>query len=151
MTVRTGHTYVAPRCSNPTEATVMSKVSKETAEKFEDWGPAGKEWTQELDGTQHVSFVEVAEDADLTPLLVGLPNDQCQCPHWGYVLEGRLWWRSGGHDEICEAGDAFYIGPGHTSGAYGGARFVIMSPAKEMAELQAHMERRARELQGVAS
>ena len=115
----------------------MPKVSKETAEKFEDWGPAGKEWSQVLDGTLHVSFVEVAEDADLSPMLVGLPNDECQCSHWGYVLEGRIWHRSGGREEICEAGDAFYVGPGHTSGAYGGARFVNMTPAKEMAALVA--------------
>src|SRR4029077_8845585 len=83
------------RCSTslptPTEESLMPKVSKETAEKFEDWGPAGKEVSQALDGTLHVSFVEVAEDADLSPMLFGLPNDECQCSHWGYVLEGRIW------------------------------------------------------------
>ena len=136
--------------SSPTEETTMAKVSKQSAAKFEDWGPPGKEWSQVLDG-QHVSFVEVGEDADLSPLLVGLPNDQCQCPHWGYVLKGRNWFRYGGSEELHEAGDAFYVPPGHTSGAFAGAEFVIFSPEKEMAEVQAHMERRVRELQTSAT
>src|SRR5438552_3029015 len=27
---------------------------------------------------------------DLAPLLKGLPNDLCSCPHWGYVFKGRM-------------------------------------------------------------
>ena len=27
---------------------------------------------------------------DTTPLFEGLEGDACQCPHWGYVLHGRL-------------------------------------------------------------
>jgi len=128
----------------------MPKVSKQTAEKFEDWGGPGKEWSQVLDG-QHVSFVQVDEDADLTPMLVGLANDQCQCPHWGYVLKGRVWWRFDDREEICEAGDAYYAPPGHTSGAFSGAEFIVISPEKEMRELLSHMEKRAHELQATAT
>jgi hypothetical protein len=31
-----------------------------------------------------VDFLTFREDFDATPLLKGLPDDQCQCPHWGY-------------------------------------------------------------------
>ena len=44
---------------------------------------------EELDGYT-VNFVEFREDIDGTPLLKGLPDDRCQCPHWGYVIKGRM-------------------------------------------------------------
>ena len=28
--------------------------------------------------------------ADFTPLFAGLPGDRCDCPHWGYVVEGSI-------------------------------------------------------------
>jgi hypothetical protein len=49
----------------------------------------------------------------LHPLFKGLPDDRCQCPHWGYVLKGRMRIRYPDHDEIIEAGDAYYMVPGH--------------------------------------
>jgi ethanolamine utilization protein EutQ (cupin superfamily) len=43
----------------------------------------------------------------------GLPDDRCQCPHWGYVVNGRLTFRYADREEISEAGDVFYTPPGH--------------------------------------
>ena len=126
----------------------MPKVSKETAAKAEDFG-VGKEWSQVLDD-QHISFVTTTADSDLTPILQGLPNDQCQCPHWGYVFKGRMWWRYGDREEVCEAGDAFYAPAGHTSGADAGSEFLVISPEEQMAQLQAHMAKRAQEFQAAA-
>ena len=34
-------------------------------------------------------FTSFREDIDTTPLMRGLPADQCQCPHWGYVIKGK--------------------------------------------------------------
>jgi hypothetical protein len=31
-----------------------------------------------------------AKGSDLAPALAGLPDDHCQCPHWGYVVEGEI-------------------------------------------------------------
>ena len=47
------------------------------------------------------------------PLLKGLPDDRCQCPHWGYVVEGQVTFRFADREEVYEAGDAFYAPPGH--------------------------------------
>jgi hypothetical protein len=44
----------------------------------DEFGP-GTEWHEELDGYK-ASIVEVNEDTDLTPLLQGLPSDQCALP-----------------------------------------------------------------------
>jgi hypothetical protein len=31
-------------------------------------------------------IVSLPADAIVVSLLKGLPNDQCPCPHWGYVM-----------------------------------------------------------------
>jgi hypothetical protein len=109
----------------------------------------GSEWASQLDGYA-TSIVQVTDetDVDLTPLLKGLPGDQCPSPHWGYVLKGRMWWKFDGHDEEFGPGEAFYVAPGHTAGADAGSEFVVFSPAEIMAEVEAHMGRRAQELFG---
>jgi hypothetical protein len=61
----------------------------------------------ELDGYT-VSFTSVLEDIDATPLMKGLPEDRCQCPHWGYVFKGKMTARYADRDEVFEVGDAFY-------------------------------------------
>jgi len=124
----------------------MPKVSKETAAIVMEMGPTTDRYS-ELDGYR-AEFVSIGEDSDLTPLLVGLPNDECQCPHWGYVLSGRMWFRKDGRDESISAGEAFHIAPGHTAGADKGSEFVIFSPSEQIAELEAHMQQRAQQLHG---
>jgi hypothetical protein len=123
----------------------MPRVSKESSTPI-DQGGAGTEWRGELDGYT-TSLVEVVADADLTPLLKGLPGDVCPSPHWGFVSEGRLWFRRSDGEESFGPGDAFYVSPGHTSGADAGSSFVVFSPTEVMAEVEEHMMRRAQEMQ----
>jgi hypothetical protein len=123
----------------------MPKVSKESATPRTE-GP-GTEWRGDLDGYT-VSLVVSNADADMTELLRGLPGDQCPSPHWGYIFSGRMWFRSGEHEEEFGPGDAFHGRPGHTSGGDAGTEFVIFSPSEVMAEVEAHMMERAQGLQG---
>jgi hypothetical protein len=110
-------------------------------------GPA-TEWRADLDGYT-ASVVKIDADVDLTELLKGLPGDQCPSSHWGYVMAGSIWWRyDGDRDEVIQAGEAFYVPPGHTAGANAGAEFVVFSPAETMDEVEAHMAQRAQELFG---
>jgi hypothetical protein len=110
---------------------------------------ADRFWAADLDGYT-VNIVEVGADVDLAEFLRGLPDDQCPSPHWGYVTSGSLWFAIGPDRarEVFEAGDAFYVPPGHTPGASEGAEFVIFSPAEIMTGVEAHMANRARELFG---
>jgi len=126
----------------------MARFSKQDATPNQD-GP-GTEWRQDLDGYT-VSMVSVEADTDLTELLRGLPGDACPSPHWGVVTRGSIWFRSGEHEDVIGAGDAFYAAPGHTAGAKAGTEFVIFSPAEVMATVEAHMGRRAQELFGATS
>ena len=73
------------------------------------------------------------QDIDGTPLLKGLPGDRCQCPHWGYVLKGRLTYRFADHEEVFEAGDAFYLPPGHVPLAEAGQRVRAVQPQRRAA------------------
>ena len=58
----------------------------------------------------------------------GLPDNRCQCPHWGYVLEGRKGFRFADREEIYEAGDAYYAPPGHVPLDFPGGVVVEFSP-----------------------
>ncbi len=114
----------------------MPKVSRDSATQGGDYGPVS-ERADELDGYT-VGFTTFHVDMDQTPLLKGLPNDECQCPHWGYVLKGRFTFRCGGREEVVEAGEAFYLSPGHvgTSNELG-SEVVMFSPTKELKETEA--------------
>ena len=109
----------------------MPKVSKESASQGGDHGPV-VEASDELEGYM-VNFVTFRQDIDHAPLLRGLPNDQCQCPHWGYVLKGRMTFRFGDREEVYEAGDAFYAPPGHVPvHNEPGTEYLQFSPAEEL-------------------
>jgi hypothetical protein len=111
----------------------VPKMSKQTTEQA-DYGPV-VEWREDLDG-QAVNFVRFREDIDATPMLKGLPNDECPCPHWGYVLKGRLRFRVGDHEEVFEAGDAFYLPPGHIPiGNDPDSEYLQFSPSDQLDEV----------------
>jgi len=75
----------------------MPKVSKQNA-KHDDYGPV-ESWHEEV-GEHAIEFVTFKHDVDSTPMLKGLPNDQCHCPHWGYVLKGRVTFTVDGQEEV---------------------------------------------------
>jgi hypothetical protein len=119
---------------------MMPKVSLESASQGGDFGPV-VDRSDSIDGYT-VDFVTFREDVDATPLLKGLPDDQCPCPHWGYVISGRLTYRRGDGEEVFEAGDAFYLPPGHVPvGNEPGTEIVQFSPSEQLAEVVAVMTR----------
>jgi hypothetical protein len=124
----------------------MPKVSRESAANVADMG-AAEDRGEELDGYA-VTFVSIRQDADLAPMLKGLPEDRCQCPHWGYVFSGTLTWRYAGREEVCEAGDAYYAPPGHTPSATAGSEFLLISPAGELREVEAAIKKNMQAMQG---
>src|SRR5881628_2378385 len=111
----------------------MPKLSRETAEVI-DAGPV-EDRRGEIDGYA-INFTTFRATVDGAPLLKGLPNDQCHCPHWGYVLKGRVTFTVDGQEEVLEPGDAFYVPHGHLQRAEAGTEYLQFSPAKEMAEVE---------------
>ena len=64
-------------------------------------------------GDMNVELERFPAGLDTAPVFKGLPDDRCQCPHWGYVLKGRIRIRYADHDELLNAGDVYYLAPGH--------------------------------------
>lgn len=111
----------------------MPKVSRETAS--ETIAVEGLDVRLEhLEGGYSVCFESHAADADLAELFRGLPDDRCQLPRWGYVVRGRVAFRFADRDETYEAGDAYYVPPGHTPVHHAGAEIVEFSPTDVLGE-----------------
>src|SRR3954470_7896156 len=124
----------------PTEGSgTMPKVSKQSAAEAHDHGVV-EEWREDVDGYT-VNFVAFRQDIDGKPLLAGLPGDRCQGPHWGYALKGRLPYRFAGHEEVFEAGDAFFLPPGHVPLAEAGSEIMQFSPTEPLKEVDEAMMR----------
>jgi hypothetical protein len=111
----------------------MPKISKQSAPNVMDAGPS-------LDQGGHlddyaVDFVTIRQSHSLAPLLAGLPGDSCPCPHWGYVFAGQITVSYSDREEVFEAGDAFYMPPGHVPAATEGTELLQFSPKTELAEV----------------
>ena len=109
----------------------MPKASRETAaESLVVEGYEGH--FEHFDGGYSVGFETYTADADLGPFFKGLPDDRCQCPHWGYVVKGKVTYKYADGEETFEAGDAYYAPPGHTPVLSAGTEVVEFSPTDEL-------------------
>jgi hypothetical protein len=64
-------------------------------------------------GEMNVAFEGFPAGTDTTPLFKGLPDDRCQCPHWGYLFKGRMRVKYADREEVIKRGEAYYLSPGH--------------------------------------
>ncbi len=101
---------------------------------------AGAEIRSGNAGGMAVTFYRLPAGADGRPLLEGMPGGSCHCPHWGYVIRGklRIHTREGAHE--VPAGRAFYVEPSHAPEAVDDTEMVEFSPAKESKELSAYLQ-----------
>ena len=85
-------------------------------------------------------YFSLAAGVDTAPLFEGLEGGLCQCPHWGYLLSGRLTTTDAdGGEETVVAGDLFYWPPGHNVRVEADAEIVMFSPQQEHSRVIAHM------------
>ncbi len=98
---------------------------------------------QEIGGGMSTAFVRVPKGADMRPALVGLEDGLCQCPHWGYLLKGRVKMHTRNGDEVYEAGQAFYWAPGHAPEALEDSEYVDFSPTDEFNHVIDHLQAQA--------
>jgi hypothetical protein len=117
----------------------MPKLSKRDASETVELDGYEGRFGELLDYT--VGFETYTADADLAALFRGLPDDRCQCPHFGVVLKGRLTFRESDGDTVIEAGDAYYVSPGHTPVISAGTEVVEFSPTASLRETLAVVER----------
>lgn len=96
---------------------------------------------ENFDGGYTVGFETYTADADLTPLFRGLPDDRCQCAHWGYVVTGKVTFMTETGDETFAAGDAYFVGPGHTPVLFAGTEVIEFSPTPALQATLAIVEK----------
>jgi glyoxylate utilization-related uncharacterized protein len=95
---------------------------------FDEMGASSRqaEW-----GDMNVAIESAPAGGDTALIFKGLPDDRCQCPHWGYVIRGRFRVRYKDREEILNAGDAYYLPPGHTTVFEEETEVVEFSPQAE--------------------
>lgn len=109
----------------------MPKAAKTTAsERITMEGFEGG--YEKLEGGYTVGFETYDADADAAELFRGLPDDRCQCPHWGVVVRGTLVYRlADGTENVIGAGEAYSVGPGHLPLFMAGTELIEFSPTDE--------------------
>ena len=82
----------------------------------------------------------LAAGVDTTPLFKGLEGDLCQCPHWGFVVRGRITTTdANGVQETVNADDLFYLPAGHNVRVEDDAEIVMFGPQHEHGQVIDHM------------
>ena len=74
-------------------------------------------------------YFSLAAGTDIAPLLVGLEEDACQSPHWGYLISGEVVvsYTDGSREQVS-GGDVFFWPSGHSVAVERDAEIVLFSP-----------------------
>lgn len=75
------------------------------------------------------------------PLFAGLPDDRCQCAHWGYIISGTMRVHSADGVRDYEPGETYYWEPGHNLEAVTDAEYVEITRSEDYDALMAHCKR----------
>jgi hypothetical protein len=90
-------------------------------------------------GGMTIAFERLSAGVETAPLYKGLPDDACQSPHWGYLIEGRLRVHlTGGTEESIVAGQAYYLPAGHNVVVEQDALVLEFSPTEDRARTMEH-------------
>jgi hypothetical protein len=90
-------------------------------------------------GGMTIAFERLSAGVETAPLFKGLPDDACQSPHWGYLIEGRLRVLStDGTEESIVAGQAYHLPAGHNVVVEEDALILELSPTEDRARTMQH-------------
>jgi hypothetical protein len=115
----------------PTKIDVPGAVARQVG----DFGDASKH------GPLAAEWLSLGAGTDIAPLLLGLEDDACQAPHWGYVLSGNVVVDyTDGTSDACVTDDLFFWPPGHRVRVVEDAELLMFSPHLEHAAVIDHMK-----------
>jgi hypothetical protein len=84
-------------------------------------------------GDYTANFESIPKDMGGPDLFKGLPDDACQCEHWGYLFKGKVKFTyTDGREEVVSAGEAYYAPPGHVFEALEDCETIEFSPTEEL-------------------
>lgn len=91
-------------------------------------------------------YFSLSAGVDTTPLFMGLEENMCQCPHWGYIISGNLTTTDkSGQEENVGENDIFYWPAGHNVKVTSDAEFIMFSPQHEHTHVIDHMIEKVKE------
>lgn len=91
-------------------------------------------------GRISAEYFSLSAGVDTTALFEGLDGNACQCPHWGFVLRGRITTTdANGTKETVKENDLFYWPPGHNVRVDADADIIMFSPQREHKHVIDHM------------
>ncbi|HEX8099256.1 MAG TPA: cupin domain-containing protein [Actinomycetota bacterium] len=80
------------------------------------------------------SAIESLEAAhDFTKEFADLPTGRCESDHWGYVIQGKMRIKYADREEVIQAGEIYYMAPGHIPVVEEPGVVVEFSPTEEYA------------------
>lgn len=88
------------------------------------------------DAGMTVAVEDHGSGGDYAPFFAGLPDDRCQCPHWGYVVRGEIAFAYEDGVERFVAGQAYHARPGHLPSVTAGTKVVEVSPTEALIRTQ---------------
>jgi len=92
-------------------------------------------------GDLAVCLLRLDQGVETRPLFTGLPDDQCQCEHWGYIISGTMRVHRSDGATTYEAGEAYYWPPGHNLEALTDSEYLEITPARDYDALMQHVAR----------
>jgi hypothetical protein len=94
----------------------------------------------EIGGGMSVGYLKLPGGTDFSIPLKGMPDDLCQCPHWGVLTKGRIRVRTRHGEETYEAGQSYFWAPGHAPEVLEDAELTEFSPTAEFDEVIDHIK-----------
>ena len=77
----------------------------------------------------YVNFENIPAGLGGPQMFKGLPDDACQCEHWGYLFKGSFKFTyTDGSEDVVSAGEAYYARPGHVFEALEDCETIEFSP-----------------------
>lgn len=103
-------------------------------------GPGTEIRRQDFDGLA-ICLIRLEAGVRTDPLFAGLPDDRCQCAHWGHIMSGKM--RVHGADGARDytAGESYYWPPGHNLEAVTDAEYLELTRSQEYDGLMGHCRR----------
>ena len=93
-------------------------------------GPGTEIRRQDYDGLA-ICLIRLEAGVRTDPLFAGMPDDRCQCAHWGHIMSGtmRVHGAEGARDYT--AGESYYWAPGHNLEAVTDAEYLEITRSEE--------------------
>ncbi|WP_336361058.1 hypothetical protein [Haladaptatus sp. ZSTT2] len=85
-------------------------------------------------GNMNVGYETFSAHVETDEMFKDLPDGRCQSSHWGFLIEGQMTLRFEDEEEVVEAGEVYYIKPGHNVTIEAGTKLVEFSPLDESYE-----------------